>query len=65
MSDFEREKMKKQQELEQSLAFMAQEYPAMWYRMYANLLVAGFNEEQAMKVVITAVHGSFGGRLNA
>jgi hypothetical protein len=48
---------------DQSAAFIADSLPALWRRMYDRLREEGFDAEQAMLLLRTYVHASFGGKL--
>jgi hypothetical protein len=54
--------LKKQQELEQVHAFLGDNYPPLWRRLYDNMLKEGFNETQSFILLQTfilkdATHG--------
>lgn len=51
------------QRLDQSLAVMADTFPPMWHRMYRNCIDAGFDKDQAQRIIIAHVHGAAGGKL--
>ena len=42
-------------EADAAMAMVADTYPAMWHRMYTNLVKEGFTEPQAMAVLLTFV----------
>lgn len=44
---------------DQSAAFIAENYPVMWWGIYKKLLEAGFNESQAMDLLKTYIVGFF------
>lgn len=46
------------QNLEQSTAFLADNFPPMWRRIYDNLKLVGFNELQAMELLKTYILAS-------
>ena len=50
-------------QLEQALTAMAENLPPYWRRMFLRLMEEGFTEDQAMRVLCAAVHGSSNGRL--
>lgn len=54
--------MKRQQELEQGMTFVAESMPPLWRRLYLNLLKEGFETSQAMDILKTYIFGCAGGR---
>ena len=53
------------QDLDQRTAEFAETMPPMWRRVFENLVAQGFNDEQALKIIMAMVHGAFGGKLLA
>lgn len=46
---------KESQKFDQGAAFLGDALPALWWRMYNNMLLSGFSEEQAMSLLRTYV----------
>lgn len=64
MDDEEKERLKKQQELDQSMALMAELMPPLYARMWRNLKAEGFSEEQAFKLLLVYVNATCGGKFS-
>lgn len=54
---------RKMQEMEQGITFVAENMPPMWKRMYDNLLLAGFDKDDAKTFMQAYIHGQAGGKL--
>ncbi len=51
----EKELIKKQGELDQALAMVADNWPPVWFRIFTNLKERGFTEDQSMDLLKTYI----------
>jgi hypothetical protein len=61
MSDDQRAKIVKAQELEQEMAKLVDIFPRVWKGLYQRLMDEGFKEPQAMELLKAYIVGSSGG----
>lgn len=51
---------KKQQEIDQSAAFIGEQLPPVWKRIYDNCVAQGFSEVDSLQLVKTYMIASYG-----
>ncbi len=58
------DEVERQRACDQSLAYLGDALPGFIQRMFANLRVEGFTEDQALRLCEAYLHGSANGRLH-